>query len=68
MRRLLSAACLILLPVAVFAKDSDAKAEVIVGKSAPDFTVTGIDGKQFKLSDKTKAGKNVALMFSRAHW
>ncbi len=42
--------------------------EVAVGKPAPDFSVTGIDGKTFKLSDKTKAGKNVALMFSRAHW
>ena len=42
--------------------------EVAVGKPAPDLTVTGIDGKQFKLSDKTASGKNVALMFSRAHW
>ncbi len=41
---------------------------VAVNKPAPDFTVKGRDGKQFKLSDKTGSGKNVALMFSRAHW
>ena len=39
-----------------------------VGQQAPDFEVTGADGKTFKLSDKAKEGKNVALMFSRAHW
>ena len=39
-----------------------------VGVDAPDMTMTGIDGKEFKLSDVTGAGKNVALMFSRAHW
>ena len=39
-----------------------------VGKPAPDFTVTGIDGNEFKLSQKTAPGKNVVLMFSRAHW
>lgn len=39
-----------------------------VGKKAPDFTVTGIDGKQFKLSDKTGKDKHIVLMFSRAHW
>ena len=44
-------------------------ASVEVGKRAPDFTVTGIDGKRFKLSDKLKDGDtNVALMFSRANW
>lgn len=39
-----------------------------LGKPAPDFTATGIDGKPFKLSEKTATGKNVVLMFSRAHW
>lgn len=44
-------------------------ASVEVGKPAPDFTVTGIDGKKFKLSDKLKKGDtNVALIFSRANW
>ena len=41
---------------------------VEVGKAAPDITMTGIDGKDFKLSEITGSGKNVALMFSRAHW
>lgn len=39
-----------------------------VGMQAPDMTLTGIDGESFKLSDITARGKNVALMFSRAHW
>jgi uncharacterized Rossmann fold enzyme len=43
-------------------------ATVAVGKTAPDITMTGIDGKEMKLSDVTSRGKNVALMFSRAHW
>ena len=48
---------------------ADEKTAIEVGKPAPDFTVTGIDGKTFKLSDKLKSGeKNVALMFSRANW
>ena len=46
----------------------DAGSPVTVGKRAPDFTVTGIDGESFRLSDRIKAGKNVALMFDRAHW
>ena len=51
---------------AVFA---DEAATVKTGQPAPDFTVTGIDGKTFKLSDKLKAGDtNIALMFSRASW
>lgn len=60
------AACLLAVATATFA---DEAAKVEVGKPAPDFTVTGIDGKTFKLSDKLKSGdKNVALMFSRAQW
>lgn len=48
---------------------ADDTAKVEVGKPAPDFTVTGIDGKTFKLSDKLKAAdKNIVLMFNRAHW
>ena len=48
---------------------ADEAATVRTGQPAPDFTVTGIDGKTFKLSDKLKAGDtNIALMFSRANW
>ena len=39
-----------------------------VGQQAPDFTATGIDGKQFKLSDRAGKDKNIILMFSRANW
>jgi hypothetical protein len=60
------AACLLAVTATTMA---DETAKVEVGKPAPDFTVTGIDGEQFKLSDKLKAGdKNIALMFSRAQW
>jgi hypothetical protein len=65
MNRYLFAAAMLATSVAC---GNDAASEVQVGRAAPDFSVTGIDGKAFKLSDKTKAGKNVALMFSRAHW
>ena len=41
---------------------------VKVGAAAPDFTVTGIDGKPIKLSELTGKGKNVVLLFDRAHW
>jgi hypothetical protein len=48
---------------------ADEAATVKTGQPAPDFTVTGIDGKPFKLSDKLKTGDtNIALMFSRASW
>ena len=56
----------LLLPTAALAQHAGGK--VSVGKPAPDFTVTGIDGKSFKLSDITATGKNVVLIFSRAHW
>jgi AhpC/TSA family len=46
----------------------DSAEKVEVGKKAPDFVMTGIDGKQYKLSDKLGKEKNVVLMFSRAHW
>ncbi len=61
--RLFAASYLALVSISFLAAD-----EIKVGQAAPDFEVTGIDGKSFKLSDKTKAGKHVALMFSRAHW
>ncbi len=59
--------CLLLLAAntPVFADEGT----VEPGKIAPDFTATALDGKKFKLTDKLQGGKkNVALMFSRAHW
>lgn len=50
---------------ACLADDGD---KVEVGKKAPNFVMTGIDGKEFKLSDKIGKDKNVVLMFSRANW
>lgn len=48
---------------------SDDPAPAVVGADAPDFAATGIDGKEFKLSDKlAKKDKNIILLFSRAHW
>ena len=42
---------------------------VTEGKPAPDFVVTGIDGEQFKLSEKlSDKDRNIVLLFSRAHW
>ena len=61
-RCLLSFGCALLFMPVLLGED------VEVGKAAPDFTMTGVDGKDFKLSDVTSSGKNVALMFSRAHW
>ena len=62
--------CTLALGLLLFAAPAVAQdsAKVAADKAAPDFTVTGIDGKQFKLSDIAKRGKNVALMFSRANW
>jgi len=64
--RLIGAFVLTFLATATFA-DEPATA-VAVGKASPDITMTGIDGKEFKLSDVAKRGKNTVLMFSRAHW
>lgn len=49
------------------AADGD-EGKVEVGKQAPDFVMTGIDGKEFRLSDKIGKENNVVLMFSRANW
>jgi len=44
-------------------------AELKVGDEAPDFTATGIDGKDVTLSKYLKrTGKPAVLVFSRAHW
>lgn len=49
-------------------KNADAKqTKVELNQTAPDFAMTGIDGKEFKLSDRL-GKKNVVLMFSRARW
>ena len=66
LRTLLVCSLGLLLTTAVVGQQTPEKIEV--GKPAPDFTVTGVDGKKFKLSEKIAKGKNVALMFSRAHW
>lgn len=59
-------ACLCLVTTVAMADETP---KVEVGKPAPDFTVTGIDRKTFKLSDKLAAGdKNIVLLFSRANW
>lgn len=57
------------LVLCVMSAAADEPAKVVaVGKPAPDITMTGVDGKEFKLSDVAKRGKNTALMFSRANW
>ena len=66
MNRALVVACSVALAGVCSAQE--APVEVKVGKQAPDFTATGIDGKEFKLSQKLASGKHVVLMFSRAHW
>lgn len=48
-----------------------AQSRVVVvaeGDAAPDVSLTGLDGKTFRLSQWTDRGKNVVLIFSRAHW
>ena len=42
--------------------------EVLVGRAAPDFAMTGIDGQAVKLSEVLTGGKHVVLLFDRAHW
>ena len=64
-RCMLSVSCLWLLSAVCCADDA---AKVAVGKPAPDFTATGIDGKEFTLAERLAGGKNIVLMFSRAHW
>ncbi len=42
--------------------------KIAVGNKAPDFTVTGIDGKPLTLSERLKNKKNIVLCFNRALW
>ena len=61
----LTAVC-VSLTTAALADDSK---PLEIGDKAPDFVVTGIDGKEFKLSERLSSGEgNVVLLFSRAHW
>lgn len=64
-RCMLSVSCLCLLSAVCTAVDLT---KVEIGKPAPNFTATGLDGKDFTLSEKLAGGKNIVLMFSRAHW
>lgn len=75
MRQTLSVASILLAATligGVFASSCEAQEtkakKVEKGKAAPDFTMTGIDGKSFKLSDRTGKDKNIIIMFSRANW
>ncbi|MGJ8676294.1 MAG: redoxin domain-containing protein [Akkermansiaceae bacterium] len=45
---------------------ADEMKPVEINSKAPDFELVDQDGKTKKLSDYT--GKNVILVFSRAHW
>ena len=60
-----------LIPILAFlgcqsVSTADDTAAVKVGQKAPDFTLTSADEKSVSLSDFE--GKNVVLVFSRAHW
>ncbi len=65
--RILTALLLTAIVLTSASLGDDDKPIAVVGKSAPDFEATGIDGKKFKLSDKI-GKKNIVLMFSRAYW
>ena len=62
-RFLLACGCLMMLSAVGTAQGVATK-----GQAAPDFTATGIDGKDFKLSEITASGKNAVLIFDRANW
>ncbi|GAB5406946.1 MAG: hypothetical protein Aurels2KO_51770 [Aureliella sp.] len=49
-------------------KPSAKAAEIKIGSKAPNFTVTGIDGKPIVLADRLKNKKNLVLCFNRALW
>ena len=61
------ATCFLAVTTMVRAQDA-IPGPIKIGQPAPDFAVTGIDGKSIKLSELTAKGKNVVLLFDRAHW
>lgn len=66
-KRIALGLCLLVCSAVCADEAKTAKAEI--GKPAPNFTATGIDGETFTLKDKLKSGKkNVVLIFSRASW
>jgi len=66
MKRLTALAICLALSTSIVA---DEPTKVEVGKPAPNFTATGIDGKDFQLSDKLQdKDKHIVLIFSRANW
>ncbi len=60
--------CLAAAASCVAQETGEKSPQVAVGSPAPDFTMTGIDGEPFKLSDKLGKHKHLVLIFSRAHW
>ncbi|MGI9469863.1 MAG: hypothetical protein ACR2OA_22265 [Rubripirellula sp.] len=42
--------------------------ELAEGDPAPDASFVGLNAKVLRLSELTGRGKNVVLIFSRAHW
>ena len=48
--------------------ESSSGNELSAGDPAADIVLIGIDSKPFRLSEVIGRGKNVVLIFSRAHW
>ena len=66
LRYAMAIALLIAAPSMIQADETSAPKS---GQPAPDFTMTGIDGKPIKLSKKLASGDtNIVLLFSRANW
>jgi hypothetical protein len=49
-------------------QDDSRTVDLSEGDSAPDITLVGLDATRFRISELTGRGKNVVLLFSRAHW
>lgn len=43
-------------------------APIVVGQPAPDFSMTDVNGDLVRLSSLIADGKNIVLIFDRAHW